>query len=108
MVYSNLSSINNSDFSGMFVYVNEVTNGLFSIMLLVAVFAVTVFGSFYSSRRLTGEGDFVASFAVGAYLTTGLGFLMLLIDGLMTVTVVLIALVLSIMGTVWLYFDKRS
>lgn len=108
MTYPDISTINNSDFSGIFVFANQVTNGLFGIMILLLMFVVVSFGTYFSSKRTSGEGDFIASFAVAGYFTTGLGFIMLLVDGLMTVVPVLVCLALTVVGTVWLYFDRRS
>lgn len=109
MAYPDPSTINSTGgLDQVFVYVNDVTSGIFSIMVLVCIFLIFAFGTFFSAKRLTGEGDFVASFAVAAYMTTGAAFIMLLIEGLMTVPIALIALTVSIIGTVWLWFDKRS
>lgn len=108
MVYPEISTINNSGLEGIFVYVNEVTSGLFSSMLLFTLFMIVAMGTYFSAQRTTGDGDFVASFAVAGYITTGAAFIMLLIPGLMTVPTALLALTVSVIGTVWLWFDKRS
>ncbi len=108
MVYPAPSTINNSQgLDAMFIYVNEVTNGLFSSMLLFTLFMIIALGTYFSAKRTGGDGDFVASFAVAGYVTTGASFIMLLVPGLMTVPVALLALTVSIIGTVWLWFDKR-
>ncbi len=109
MAYPAPNTINHTEgLNAIFVYANEVTNGIFSMMLLVTLFIIVAFGTYFSAKRTTGQGDFVASFAVAGYFTVGAAFIMLLIEGLMTVPTVLLALVVSIVGTIWLWFDRRA
>src|SRR3990167_10910402 len=82
-IYETLADRNSSEgIQTIFVYVNDVTDGLFINLLLFCLFLIVVFSSYYSQKRLTGAGDFPASFATAGFLTAILSFILLLVPNL--------------------------
>lgn len=109
MTYTEYSSVNASEgFQEIFIYVNDVTSGLFSNMLLFSLFVITFLGSFFASKRQTGQGSMAVSFAVSGYFVFGASLLMLLIPNLVNVGSVVICFVVAIIGSLWLYFGDRG
>lgn len=109
MTYTEYSTVNSSEgLHTLFIYVNDVTSGLFSNMLLFALFIVTLLGSFFASKRQTGSGNLAMSFAVAGYFVFGASLLMLLIPNLVNAGTVVICLVVAIIGTLWFYFGDKG
>lgn len=109
MTYTSFSTVNASEgLQTIFVYVNDVTSGLFSNMLLFTLFLVTFLGSFFASKRQTGSGNLAMSFAVAGYFVFGASLIMLLVPNLVNVGSVVICLVVAIVGTLWFYFGDKS
>ena len=67
-----------------FIYVNEITGGLFVNLLLVAIFTIFAMGSYFIQKRSIGTGDFPMSLAVAGFVTTTFAFIMRLIPGLVS------------------------
>lgn len=109
MTYETLGERNMSEgFHVLFVYVNDVTNGLFSILLLVAFFVIAFMGSFFSQQRLIGRRDVASSFAAASYITVIASILMALIPGMLNIYVVIIWIAVAILGTLWLFLSNAS
>ena len=109
MAYKEYSTVNASEgIQVLFVYVNDVTSGLFSKMFLFALFIVTLLGSYFSSKRLSGQGDIWVSFAVAGYFVVGATLLMSLIPNLIDTFTVVITIVIAIAGTLALYLNKSA
>lgn len=90
------------------IYVNDVTGGLFVPLTLFTIFIVVALGTYFSSQKLSGEADFAASFAVGGFITVGAAFIMILIPGLITTLTVVVAVTVSVMGALWLFFSRQQ
>ena len=88
-------------------YVNDVTGGMFVPLMLFAIFFVVMMGTYYSAKRLSGDGNFPASFAVAGFMTTGASFIMMLIPGLINTITVVLTLTISVVGVLWLFFSNR-
>jgi len=110
MVYNSYLSMYNasSGLQTIFLYTNYLTGGALSILILFMIFSIVMFGSYFSKERLSGHGDFPASFAVASYATTGIAFLFSLIPGMINITVLVICIALSIIGTMFLLLSKDS
>lgn len=108
MVYETLDNRNMSEgLQVIFLYVNDLTGGLFVSLFVFAFFAIICLGSYYSQQRLNGEGSFPASFAVAGFSTVILTVLMSLIAGFIPTYTILIAIVVTVLGVLWLYMDSR-
>ena len=104
-----LSDINASQgFAQLFVYVNDITLGLFSKLLLFALFIIITMGSYFVSSRTRGRGDFLSSAAVGGFVTATTGILMLSVDGLVSLTTVGITVFAEIVLVAWLLISGSS
>lgn len=68
MVYAELQDYVISDGAHiMLCYVNDVTNGLFMTMFLLAIWLVVTLGSFFMTKSSTGSGDFPVSMSLGSF-----------------------------------------
>lgn len=106
MTYEEFSSRNISDgFQVLFVYANDVTSGIFSNMLLFALFIIVLLGSFFASKRQTGSGNLAISFAVAGYFITGASLIMSFVDGLVNVYTIIICIGIAVIGTLWLLIE---
>ena len=107
MAYPTLADRNTSEgIHIMFSYVNDITGGLFANMTLFAFFVIVMMSSYFSQQRMTGKGDMPSSFAVAGYLTTGLAILLSLIPNFVSVPTIVIALIVSTLGTFWLFLSR--
>jgi len=111
MVYKEFSDVNASEgVQTLFVYVNEVTNGLFSAMLLFSLFMIILLATFFSAKRTSGgeDANFPASFAIAGFITASAAIVMSFVDGLMNITTLVVAIVVSTVGLVWLFFPNKE
>lgn len=108
MTYPTLTTNASEGFYTIFTYVNNVTYGLFSKMVLFALFVIIAMSTFFSSKRTGGKEDFPASCAVAGFVTSGASILMLSIDGLVSVTTVIITIVITLASVLWLMMSKSS
>lgn len=107
LTYATLNTKNvTNDYSEILVYVNEITNGLFIPLVLLAFFTIICFGSYFSMQRISGRGFFIGSFAVASYMTFGLSVLLALKDGLITTFVIVVILAVSVIATALLMLSK--
>lgn len=96
MAFKTLEDVNSSDgFAQIFVYVNEVSDGLFSNLLLFSLFVVIAMSSYFASQRMRGRADFKVSLVVAGFVTSGAGLIMLLVDGLVSASSVGIVIVIT-------------
>lgn len=106
MAYTTYAEWNQTGLDQLFVYVSNVFP-IFIPMMLFSVFMITLLASYFSSKRLSADGDFAASFASAGFLTFIVALVMTLIPGLIQTYFVVIALVIAIVGVLFLYFSKR-
>lgn len=84
----------------LFVYVNDVTGGLFMNVFLAVIFLAVTFGIYLTNKRTTFNSDFAGSLAAGSFVTFVICVLLKLIPGLVnnfTFVVVLMLLFISVM-----------
>lgn len=109
MTYQTLENLNASKgFHTIFVYANDVTNGLFSNLLLFVLFIIIAMASYYSSVRLKGKGDFPVSLTVAGFVTTGAALLMLLVDGLLHPFSAVVCMIITFASALWLFTSNRN
>lgn len=91
----------------LFTYAEDTVPG-FMGLLLFGIFLILLLGSYYSSRRLVGKGDFPASFAASSFTTFVIAIVMSLIPNLVQQEIVIITLVVATIGMIWLYLSRRD
>lgn len=75
-MYKYLNEYNLTGFDILFVYLNDVTSGLFSKMFLFSIFCIFAFGLFYMQKRTIGTGDITVALAVSSTIVTIIAILM--------------------------------
>lgn len=71
MAYKLLTAYNlTDDPTVLFVYVNDITNGVFMDFLLVAIWCVFTIGLYMVQKKSVGSGDAPVSMTVGSFMTT--------------------------------------
>ena len=77
-------------------------------LILFSFFMITLLGGFSSQVRREGKGDLPMWFSIAGYLTSILAMLMLLIDGLINLTTVLITLSITFAGVAWFFMSRNN
>ncbi len=108
MTYETLANRNATGFDTIFVYANDITNGVLGNMILFGAFLIVLLGTYFSALRTGQKGDFPSSFAIAGYFTFILSALMLLVDGLINPFVVMVTFGVAVLGTLWLYFSRAG
>lgn len=97
----------------LFVYVNDLTSGLF-INIFLAIIAIAVgIGTFMYQQKRTSQGDLPLTFAVSSFITTIVAILLNLIpdaDGhLVDTSTYIICFVISLVSlTIYLLSEKEQ
>lgn len=103
MSYTSPSEINlTANPSGLFVWINDVTNYWFSNSLLMVIWVIIVMGYLVANKD-----DYAGATAVSSYIVTVLATLMWIIN-LASGWAVSIALGTSLLFTAWLMADRRG
>lgn len=83
----------------VFIYINDITGGLFCNLLLVSVWLIATFGLYFASKGFEGKGDISLCLAVGGFIAAVSSILLSLVPGLInnwTLGVWVVVAVLSI------------
>lgn len=108
MPYKTLAEINTTEgLHQVFIYVNDVTQGLFMRLVLVGLLIITTMSIYISQKRSNNEGDFASAFAIASYFVTGASFLFYLIPGMLDLYTPVALLVVSGISTLWLFMSKE-
>jgi hypothetical protein len=108
-MWDTLDTVNSSQgISSIFLYVNNVTSGLFFNLFLFAFFLIACFGGYYSKKRSDGYANFAASFAVAGFLTAGITIFLSLIPNLIPTYTLIITIVISGLGVLWMFFGREQ
>ena len=105
MAYPTFTAFNNTGMDGLFLYPASVVP-LFIPLVLFALFSITLMATFFSQKRLTGRGDFLASFSVASFFVAIVAFVMTLVDGLISLPTLVICAAIAIIGVVLLLTGK--
>ena len=90
----------------LIVYINDITEGLFIKILLLAIWSIIAFGLYFSQKRGTGQGDFPMAVAVAGFVTAVATILLRLIEGLIDGLTFLVVLVVAVISIIWFFFSK--
>lgn len=96
MTYALPSNI--TGFNGMFVYVNSLTNNLFSTLIPVSIYAIC-----FIYLKMGGERTSVSFTAAG--VTSFIMSVLLWVVGFVSYQIVFILLVLTALSAWWAYID---
>jgi len=108
MTYETLGNRNASKgIQEIFIYVNDVTNNVFTPMFLFSFFLIVFLGSYFTAERVRGRGDWFISFIVAGYTTSGLAIILSFIPGLIDITTIIVTLSVSFIGTIILFLTKE-
>ena len=108
MTYPLITSYNLSE--GMhipFVYVNQITGGIFINMLLISIWLIFAMGSYFMTKQRMGVGDFPQSIAVAGFVTTTFAFLLRMIPNLVSGGALIICFVISAISVVIFLFSRE-
>lgn len=87
---------------------NDMSSGIFVPLLLFSLFMITSMGTYFSSKRLFGKGDFVASFCVAGFLTAIVAIIMTAMPNVINTYTVVVAIAVAIIGFVWLIISRNE
>ena len=104
--YETLADRNTSEgIHQLFIYVVDIVP-IFLPLVLTSFFLIVALGGFFSEQRLNGKSDFSMWFAIAGYVTTGAVLILSLIPNLVDTYIVVVAIVVSIIGTLWLFISR--
>lgn len=107
MVYQQINEVNMSEgFHIIFIYVNDLTSGLFIKLLLFSIWAIIGFAMYFSQKKQTGRGDFPMIMAVSGFVVTILTVLLRLIPALIDKWTFAIILVVTLASIIWFFFSR--
>ena len=102
MTYTSITDYNMSGLDVPFIYANDITNGLFMKLFLVAIWLIFSLGSYFIQKKSVGSGDFPTSLAVAGFVTSVTAILLRLVTGL--VDGLSLAITIIVAGISILYF----
>lgn len=106
--YQTLTEFNASGgFNRWLLYPNQVTFGLFTPMLLFAIFMISWLGYEFTRQRRTGTSDFAGSFTVAGFVTFGSAMALSLIPGMVSPLHLTIIIVVLAVGMIWLFTSRE-
>lgn len=109
MPYTSITSYNMTEgFQTIFVYVNEVSGGIFINFLLFIIWFGVSLGIFFSQKKMTAQGDFPMSLAVGGFVTAIITILFKLIPNLINNYTYMVVLVASTLSMLWFLSTKKD
>ena len=91
----------------LFLYVVNIVP-IFIPLTLFVFFCIIMFGTFFAQQRLVDNGDFASSFAVAGFVTTTLAISMSLITGLIATRSIIICLIITVIGVLWIYLSSKQ
>lgn len=101
MTFQTIDEFNVTGIEGLFLYAAEVVP-IFIPLLLLAIFMITMLGTFFSQKRLTGSSDFLSSMTVASWITTIAAFILSLNEGLINITTISVAVAITAITTILL------
>ena len=111
MTYPLLTSSGYNMTSGLqviFIYVNDITGGIFMKMLLTAVWCIVAFSLFFLQKKAVGTGDIPVSIAVASFTTLVFAFILRLQAGLIDNLSMGVLVVLALIGITMIMFDDET
>jgi len=91
----------------LFVYINDVTLGLFMNIFLAVIFLAITFTIYLTNKRTSFNGDFAGSLAAGSFVTFIICALLKLIPGLVSNFTFVVTLMILFISIMILLFSER-
>ena len=108
MTYELISNRNMTQgFHIIFIYVNDITGGLFIRMFLFSIWIIFAMGSYFLQKRHTGMGDFPMSIAIAGFVTSIIAILLKLIPGMLDLLTLAVVLIVSVISVLWFLFSHK-
>lgn len=89
-----------------FVYINDITNGLFIKTLLFAVWCIVTFGIYFTQKRNLVAGDFPMALAVSGIITVILATILRLVEGLVDPLTYAITIIIALASVLFFFFSR--
>jgi len=105
--YLTIADYNISSADQYFGYVATVVP-IFIPLMLFSLFIIISLATYFSKKRLTGFGDFPASFAVAGFVTTITAVLLSLFSNVINPLTIGICIIVTVIGVIWLFFSRES
>lgn len=93
-------------FGALFVYVNDVTGGVFIRMFLLAIWCIVTFGLYFSQKRAIGNGDLPMAVAVSGFVCAVVTILLQLISGLIDIFSSTVVFIIAGLSIFWFLFSR--
>jgi len=90
----------------LLVYTNTVTDGMFTPLLLFAIFMIMTLGIYFSQQRLTGKGDFPVAFAGGSFFIFAISIILGLASGVINLLTTVVVIVVNVIAIIFLLTSK--
>lgn len=109
MEYPTLSeNVNASEgLHNILVYVNTITNGMFTPLFLFSIFMIMTLGIYFSQQRLTGKNDFPVAFAGGSFLIFAISIVLSLVSGIINLLTMVVVVVVNVIAIIFLLTSER-
>ena len=89
-----------------FVYINDITHGVFMKILLFAIWSIVTFGIYFAQRNKSTVGDFPMALAVSGLITFVFATLMRLVEGLLDPITYAIIIIVALISVLFFFFSK--
>ena len=106
MPYQTINEYNVTGIEDLFTYTAQIVP-IFIPLVLFGFFIIASVASYFTQKKLTGMGNFSASFAVAGWLTAILSTLLSLIPNLVALPVIIMWYAIAFIGVIWLYFSNN-
>jgi len=109
MTYELISNRNIADgFHIIFIYLNDVTGGLFIRLFIFSIWLFITFGLFYSQKRESTKERLSSSMAVGGFITSIITILLRLIPNLIDNITFTVVIAISVLSVLYFLFHDRE
>lgn len=89
-----------------FVYVNDITGGIFVKLLLVMVWSLVTFGLYFNQKKAIGIGDFPMAVGVAGLVLAVFTIILRLVPGLVDGLTFAVVLIVALLSVIWLWFSR--
>ncbi len=109
MAFKTIDAVNTTEgLHTIFIYVNEITSGLFSRLILLAFFLIIGMGAYLFQKGDSGNGDLPGSLAIAGFVTSGLAIIFSFIPGLVNGFDIIVTFSATFLFVLWLFVSKRK
>jgi hypothetical protein len=104
-----MESINGSGIIGMLqVNSSAIPFDIFPALIIILIWSIISFGSFYAVSRRYGQGDFLVSLNVGGFIASIIAGILLIFPNFIQLRTVVVTLLLELLFFIMLITDKNT